>query len=109
MTSNADCGIDCDGIGIVGLRGFYHSTVTNKCYCLFDDGIVSSPEPPGFDGYESTNPGTGEIVSSLNAPPFYSCYKIDVSDLQLVRWVEVSNSISDRFIACMSLTLVVVP
>ncbi len=88
VATNADCATACEGIGKDGLRGF-HRSYLNNCRCLFDGGVVDYPTPDGFDEILSRYySGTGEIASSDGTGGYY-CYKIDVSNLLLVRPMEV--------------------
>ncbi len=82
VESIADCGSACEGIGIDGLVGFsIRYTSFDNCFCKFDDGIVTSTLPDGFDYYYSDASGTGEVTSTSGASGYF-CYKFTVSNLK---------------------------
>ncbi len=76
QTDAVDCGGWCTGIGIAGLLGFSFNPDTAVCLCWFEDGIVTSTIPPGFNDYDNGSSGTGEINYSTGGITPFLCYKV---------------------------------
>lgn len=102
----ADCGSACVGIGIDGLKGFTY--VTNMglsgCFCEFNNNIVTSTLPDGFDQFNSGYSGTGDVVSGNNWAGYY-CYKRVSNFSCFVRSIIALTIVKSQMLDCTEITV----